>query len=109
MKLETPKDVFLYLSKYLHCNYITINCIDEKTFFLCAILRKLNAYKKISDKLYLETSQKLSFYLQTYAVNFGAFISNKEFMFTALEIKKRKAFLKFIYEIELKHEQNNSN
>jgi hypothetical protein len=110
MKLETPKDVFLYLSKYLHCNYITIDSIDEKVYFICPIIKMLNVKNKINNTLYLITIERLNLYLESYSLDFGAFKNfQRLYIFHANEIKQRKAFLKFIYELELKHEQNNSN
>jgi hypothetical protein len=109
MKLENPKDVFLYLSKYLHC-YNTSSNQDIKSYFICLILGKLLFNDKISNNLYNETRYKLNSYLFSYAKQFGGYYTPVgDPIFLYYEIKQRKAFLKFIYKIELKHEQNNSN
>jgi hypothetical protein len=109
MKLETPKDVFLYLSKYLHC-YNTSSAKNYKSYFICIVLKNVLSTKKIKLELYNETRLKLINYLSFYAKDFGGFYSQKfnEYLFCSFELKQRKAFLKFIYELELKHEQNNS-
>jgi hypothetical protein len=110
MKLEKPQDVFLYLSKYLHCNFITIDSINEKVYFICPIIQMLNVKKKINHDLYIKTIGIFHSYLEIYSLNFGAFKTEKGgYIFHANKIKQRKAFLKFIYQIEVQHENNTNN
>jgi hypothetical protein len=107
MKLEKPKDVFLYLSKYLHC-YNLSNSENHKSYFICIVLKTLLDKGKIKSELYNDTSFKLINYLWCYGDKYGAFYSQdrQEYMFTYDQLKERKEFLKFIYELELKHENN---
>jgi hypothetical protein len=107
MKLETPKDVFLHLSKYLH-TYKNKTVFGEIVYFICPIITQMYLKDRIRIELYEKTLTLFDSYLLTHGKNYKSYkILFSEFK--ANEIKERKAFLKFIYEIELKHEQNNSN